>query len=135
MYFLWHLENIYSCIFNHIWPFWTIFGTLKNLDFSRALNPWKTISDDSILIAQRSSFNSEKKSKSSIFSILTWSDVYGLYMYALETCVRSWDMVCAVWTQEMSSCGRRICPVGGEEHMSSCSVSYTHLTLPTIYSV
>ena len=29
-------------------------------------------------------------------------------------------MVYAVWTQEMSSCGRRICLVVGEEHMSSC---------------
>ena len=37
------------------------------------------------------------------------SGPYGLYMYALETCVCSGDMVYAVWTQEMSSCGRRIC--------------------------
>ena len=28
--------------------FRAIFGTLKNLDFSRSLNHWKTISDDSI---------------------------------------------------------------------------------------
>ena len=74
---------------------------------SEALNPLKTISDDS-MTSQRSSFNPEKKSKSSIFLILTMSGPYGLYMYALETCVCSGDMVYAVWTWYMLS-GQGIC--------------------------
>ena len=56
------------------------------------------------LMSQRSSFNPEKKSKSSIFGILTMSGPYGLYMCALETYVCSWDMGYAVWTWDMSSC-------------------------------
>ena len=84
-----------------------------------------------------------KKSKSLIFQILTWSDVYGLYMYALETCVCSRDMclllrhyICcldmgyALWRcllvgeeYMVSSCWRRIyeygrCVLVGKEYMN-----------------
>ena len=43
------------------------------------------------------------------------------HVYALETCVCCGDMGYAVWTWDMSSCGRRICLLVGEEYMvSSC---------------
>ena len=42
------MEILNPCIFNNIEWFLIIFWTLKNLDFSKALNPLKTISDDSI---------------------------------------------------------------------------------------
>ena len=40
------------------------------------------------------------------------------HVYALETCVCCGDMVYAVWTWDMSSCGRRICLLVGEEYMA-----------------
>ena len=69
-------------------------------------------------MSQRSSFNPETKSKSSILSILTMSGPYGLYMYALETCV-PWRHVYALETWYMLY-GHKRCLLVGEEYMSSC---------------
>ena len=56
-----------------------------------------------------------EKVKNLIFLTLTVDDVYGLYMYALETWymlyghgICSWKMGYAVWTWKMSCCWRRI---------------------------
>ena len=58
----------------------------------------------------------QSREKVKIFNFFDFDHVWSLW--TLYVC--SGDMLYAVWTQEMSSCGRRICLVVGEEYMSSC---------------
>ena len=53
--------------------------------FSKVLTPLKTISDYNIWHPKGHPSILRKSQNLQFVSILTWSDVYGLYMYALET--------------------------------------------------
>ena len=93
---------------------------------SEALNPLKTISDDSIWHPKGHPSIPRKSQNLQFFRfwpcLVLMDSICMLWrhVYALETCVCCGDMGYALWTWDMSSCGRRICLVVGEEHMSSC---------------
>ena len=84
--------------------YFSIFWILTKSIFLRALDPWKTLSDGRIK-DPRDDLSIPGKSKNLQFVDLDliWC------LWTLYVC--SMDMGHALWTWDMSSCGRRICAV------------------------
>ena len=90
--------------------FFNFLNSTKSIS-SEAITPLKTISDDSIWCPKGHPSIPGKSQNLQFFRF--WP-----CLVLMDSYVCSWDMLYVVWTQEMSSCGRRICLVVGEEYMA-----------------